>query len=54
MPGAHLEPGYQMKGLGKMATFTDDPSFWPILEVLSETGDGPTYPLFGPEGWKWI
>jgi predicted TIM-barrel fold metal-dependent hydrolase len=38
MPGANLEPGYQMKGLGKMGTFTDDPSFWPILEVLSETG----------------
>ena len=38
MPGANLEPGYQTKGLGKMGTFTDDPSFWPILEVLSEAG----------------
>jgi predicted TIM-barrel fold metal-dependent hydrolase len=27
MRGANLEPGYQMKGLGKMGTFTDDPSF---------------------------
>jgi predicted TIM-barrel fold metal-dependent hydrolase len=38
MRGANLEPGYQMKGLGKMGTFTDDPSFWPILEVLNDTG----------------
>jgi predicted TIM-barrel fold metal-dependent hydrolase len=38
MSGANLEPGYQTKGLGKMGTFTDDPSFWPILEVLSSTG----------------
>src|SRR5580693_9490843 len=38
MAGANLEPGYQTVGLGKMGTFTDDPSFWPILEVLNETG----------------
>ncbi len=38
MAGANLEPGYQTVGLGKMGTFTDNPSFWPILEVLNETG----------------
>jgi predicted TIM-barrel fold metal-dependent hydrolase len=38
MAGANLEPGYQTVGLGKMGTFTDDPSFWPILEVLSDAG----------------
>jgi predicted TIM-barrel fold metal-dependent hydrolase len=38
MAGANLEPGYQTIGLGKMGTFTDDTSFWPILEVLSDTG----------------
>jgi predicted TIM-barrel fold metal-dependent hydrolase len=38
MVGANLEPGYQTVGLGKMGTFTDNPSFWPILEVLNETG----------------
>ena len=38
MAGANLEPGYQMVGLGKMGTFTDNPSFWPILEVLDDTG----------------
>jgi uncharacterized protein len=36
--GANLEPGYRAVGLGKMGTFTDNPSFWPILDVLSETG----------------
>jgi predicted TIM-barrel fold metal-dependent hydrolase len=38
LAGANLEPGYQTVGLGKMGTFTDNPSFWPILEVLNETG----------------
>jgi uncharacterized protein len=38
MAGANLEPGYQTVGLGKMGTFTDDTSFWPILEVLSDAG----------------
>jgi predicted TIM-barrel fold metal-dependent hydrolase len=38
LKGANLEPGYQTKGIGKMGTFTDDPSFWPILEVLAATG----------------
>ena len=38
MPGANLEPGYETIGLGKMGTYTDDPSFWPILEVLSDAG----------------
>jgi predicted TIM-barrel fold metal-dependent hydrolase len=38
MTGANLEPGYQTVGLGKMGTFTDDTSFWPILEVLSDAG----------------
>jgi predicted TIM-barrel fold metal-dependent hydrolase len=38
MAGANLEPGYQTVGLGKMGTTTDNPSFWPILEVLNDTG----------------
>ena len=38
MADANLEPGYQTVGLGKMGTFTDNPSFWPILEVLNNTG----------------
>lgn len=36
--GANLEPGYQSKGFGEIGTNFDDPSFWPILEVLAETG----------------
>jgi predicted TIM-barrel fold metal-dependent hydrolase len=35
---ANLEQCIQTVGLGKIGTFTDNPSFWPILEVLNETG----------------